>query len=36
MQKIRDTLAQYSRWNPLGDYVDRMEAHLEADFSTAL
>jgi hypothetical protein len=36
MQKIRDTLAQYSRWNALGDYVDRMEGHLEADFSTAL
>lgn len=36
MQKIRDTLAQYSRWDALGDYVDRMEAHLEADFSTAL
>lgn len=36
MQKIRDTLAQYSRWEALGDYVDRMEAHLEADFSTAL
>ncbi|WP_439535843.1 abortive infection family protein [Methyloversatilis sp.] len=36
MQKIRDTLVQYSRWDTLGDYVDRMEAHLEADFSTAL
>ena len=36
MQKIRATLAQYSRWSALGDYVDRMEAHLEADFSTAL
>ena len=36
MKKIRATLAQYSRWNALGDYVDRMEAHLEADFSTAL
>ena len=36
MQKIRATLAQYSRWSVLGDYVDRMEAHLEADFSTAL
>lgn len=36
MQKIRDTLAQYSRWSVLGDYVDRMEAHLDGDFSTAL
>lgn len=36
MQKIRDTLAQYSRWSVLTDYVDRMEAHLDGDFSTAL
>lgn len=36
MEKIRNTLAQYSRWNALSHYVDRMEAHLEADFSTAL
>lgn len=36
MQKIRDTLAQYSRWDVVSVYVDRMEAHLEADFSTAL
>ena len=36
MQKIRDTLAQYSRWDAASVYVDRMEAHLDADFSTAL
>ena len=36
MQKIRATLAQYSRWGGVSVYVDRMEAHLEADFSTAL
>lgn len=36
MQKIRDTLSQYSRWDVVSVYVDRMEAHLEADFSTAL
>lgn len=36
MQKIRDTLAQYSRWNALGVYVERMDAHLDTDFSTAL
>ena len=36
MQKIRDTLTQYSRWNVVSVYVDRIEAHLDADFSTAL
>jgi hypothetical protein len=36
MKKIRDTLAQYGRWDVVSVYVDRMEAHLDADFSTAL
>ena len=36
MQKIRATLVQYGRWDGVSIYVDRMEAHLEADFSTAL
>lgn len=36
MQKIRDTLALYSRWSELTDYVDRMEAHLESDFSLSV
>jgi Abortive infection C-terminus len=36
MQKLRNTLTQYSRWQVLSDYVDRMEAHLESDFSVAL
>ncbi len=36
MQKIRDTLALYSRWIELAPYVDRMEAHLESDFSLSV
>ena len=36
MEKLRATLAQYSRWHELGTYVDRMEAHLETDFSIAV
>ena len=36
MEKLRATLAQYSRWHALGIYVDRMEAHLESDFSIAV
>lgn len=36
MEKLRITLAQYSRWQPLSMYVDRMEAHLETDFSIAV
>lgn len=36
MEKLRATLVQYSRWRELGTYVDRMEAHLESDFSIAV
>jgi hypothetical protein len=36
MEKLRLTLAQYSRWQPYGVYVDRMEGHLESDFSVAV
>lgn len=36
MEKLRTTLAQYSRWQALGMYVDRMEGHLESDFSISV
>lgn len=36
MQKIRDTLVLYSRWSELAPYLDRMEAHLETDFSLSV
>ena len=36
MEKLRATLLQFSRWQALGMYVDRMEAHLETDFSIAV
>ena len=36
MEKLRTTLAQYPRWQTVGMYVDRMEAHLETDFSLAV
>ena len=36
MDKLRAALAQHGRWAPLVLYADRMEAHQEADFSTAL
>lgn len=36
MEKLRATLALYSRWQPYGMYLDRMEAHLEIDFSVAV
>jgi hypothetical protein len=36
MQRIRDTLALHSRWTELSIYVDRMEAHLESDFSLSI
>lgn len=36
MDKLRAALAQHGRWAPLALYADRIEAHQEADFSTAL
>jgi hypothetical protein len=36
MEKLRATLAQYSRWQPMADYVDRIEGHLEMDFSVSV
>jgi len=36
MEKLRSTLAQYSRWQGLAMYVDRMEVHLETDFSISV
>lgn len=36
MQKLRDTLELYSRWSALESYVDRMQAHLESDFSLSV
>jgi len=36
MEKLRATIEQYSRWKDLEIYIDRMEAHLESDFSHSL
>ena len=36
MQKLRDTLELYSRWSALEPYVDRMQAHMESDFSLSV
>lgn len=36
MEKLRSTLVKYSRWQGLAMYVDRMEAHLETDFSISV
>lgn len=36
MEKLRATLAQPGRWQPFGIYVDRIEAHLESDFSVSV
>lgn len=36
MEKLRATIEQYSHWRDLGDYVDRMEAHLDVDFSLSI
>lgn len=36
MEKLRATLVQYSHWQTLSMYVDRMEGHLETDFSVSV
>lgn len=36
MDRLRATIEQYGRWRLLGDYVDRMEGHLETDFSVSV
>jgi hypothetical protein len=36
LQKLRLTIEQYHRWQVLSLYIDRMEAHLESDFSIAI
>lgn len=36
MEKLRATIEQYGRWKELGLYIDRMEGHLESDFSISV
>jgi hypothetical protein len=36
MEKLRATIAHYGRWKELGLYIDRMEGHLESDFSISV
>ena len=36
MEKLRTTLEQYSRWQALDVYVERIEGHLESDFSISV
>jgi len=36
MKKLRATIDQYSGWQGLGQYIDRMEGHLESDFSVSI
>lgn len=36
MERLRATISQYGRWQELSLYVDRMEGHLESDFSISI
>jgi hypothetical protein len=36
MNKLRETIEQYGRWEGVGPYIDRIESYLEADFSLAI
>jgi hypothetical protein len=36
MDRLRATIEKYGRWKTLELYIDRMEAHLESDFSLSV
>lgn len=36
MQKLKNTIEQYGRWSDLSIYIDRIETHIETDFSHSL
>ncbi len=36
MERLKNVIAQYGRWSPLNDYIERIEAYKTTDFSLAL
>jgi len=36
MERLKNVIAQYGRWSELTIYIDRIEAHMAADFSHAI
>jgi hypothetical protein len=36
MERLRGTIAQYGHWQELSIYMDRIEGHLETDFSISI
>jgi hypothetical protein len=36
MEKLRSTIAQYSRWKVLDEYIQRIEVYLESDFGISV
>ena len=36
MDKLKEVIEQYGRWNRLSEFIDRIEAHITSDFSTVL
>lgn len=36
MERLRSTIEQYGRWKELAQYIDRMEGHLQSDFSISV
>lgn len=36
MEKLRNTIEKYGRWNELATYIDRIEAYVVSDFSLSL
>jgi len=36
MEKLKKVISQYGRWSILSTYIDRIEAHIDIDFSLSL
>lgn len=36
MEKLKEVIEQYSRWKPLDEYIQRIEAYLKSDFSISI
>ncbi len=36
MERLKKIIEQHNQWHPLDDYISRIEAHIESDFSLAV
>ena len=36
MEKLKEVIKQYGRWQPLDEYIQRIEAYIKSDFSISI